>query len=197
MILPLHKVGAMSDGFFAASEGAFLASRSLLVERDPARITFETRPDHGLLDLRAGFSLEMWLELDSTAAGQALFDTRTQDGKGILVSTVAGEAIGITLGDGRQLAGWESDPGTLAAGRPQHVVISIDGGPKLITFVVDGQLCDGGDDRQFGWGRYSPSLRTPDGAASATLSAGVRRLRIYDRPLLTSEAVSHERAGPH
>ena len=156
-----------------------------------------SRPDHGLLDLRAGFSLEMWLELDSTAAGQALLDTRTQDGKGILVSTVAGEAIGITLSDGRQLAGWESDPGTLAAGRPQHVVISIDGGPKLITFVVDGQLCDGGDDRQFGWGRYSPSLRTPDGAATATLSAGVRRLRIYDRPLLTSEAVSHERAGPH
>ena len=45
MILPLHKVGAMGDGFFAASEGAFLASRSLLVERDPGRITFETRPD--------------------------------------------------------------------------------------------------------------------------------------------------------
>ena len=45
MILPLHKVGAMGDGFFAASEGAFLASRSILVERDPARITFETRPD--------------------------------------------------------------------------------------------------------------------------------------------------------
>lgn len=28
----------MGDGFFAASEGAFLASRSLLVERDPARL---------------------------------------------------------------------------------------------------------------------------------------------------------------
>jgi hypothetical protein len=43
-------------------------------------------------------------------------------------------------------------------------VITVDGGPKIITFVVDGTLCDGGEQRQFGWGRFSPDLRTPKGA---------------------------------
>lgn len=154
-----------------------------------------SRPDHGLLDLRAGFSLEFWLQLDSTAAGQILLDTRTTAGKGILVSTVAGKAIGIRLADGRQVTSWESDPNTLVAARPQHVVVTVDGGPKIISFVVDGRLCDGGDDRQFGWGRYSPTLRTPDGARRATLTSGVSRLRIYGRPLTTSEAVGNHRAG--
>ena len=54
-----------------------------------------SQPDHGLLDLRAGFSLELWLELDSTTAGQVLLDTRTSDGKGILVATVAARAVAI------------------------------------------------------------------------------------------------------
>ncbi|MBM3854804.1 MAG: exo-alpha-sialidase, partial [Verrucomicrobia bacterium] len=44
-ILVLHKVGAMGHGFFAQSEGAFLKSRNILTERDPAKITFETLPD--------------------------------------------------------------------------------------------------------------------------------------------------------
>ena len=154
-----------------------------------------SQPDHGLLDLRAGFSLELWLELDSTTAGQVLLDTLTSDGNGILVATVAGDAIGITLADGRQVAAWQSDPSGLVAGRPQHVVITVDGGPKIISFVVDGRLDDGGDERQFGWGRYGSTLRTPDGAAFATLAAGVRRLRVYDRPLTTSEAVGNYRAG--
>jgi len=161
-----------------------------LVRRDPAR------PDHGMRDLRAGFALDLWLELDSAAPGQPLLDTRTDDGRGILVSTLPDEAFGITLADGRQIASWQSDPGTLAVGRPQHVVVTVDGGPKIITFVVDGALCDGGDHRQFGWGRYGPALHTPDGVETVTLASAVRQLRVYDRPLRTSEAVGNHRAGP-
>jgi len=44
-IMVIHKVGAMGDGFFAQSEGAFFASKNILTERDPAKITFETLPD--------------------------------------------------------------------------------------------------------------------------------------------------------
>jgi hypothetical protein len=76
-----------------------------------------------------------------------------------------------------------------------HVVITVDGGPKIITFVVDGVLCDGGDQRQFGWGRFSPTLRTPNGAATAKVASAVRSLRFYNRVLRTSEAVGNYRAG--
>ncbi len=101
----------------------------------------------------------------------------------------------IALNDGRQECGWQSDRGAFGAVGPQHATIIVDGGPKIIAFVVNGVLCDGGDERQFGWGRYSPTLRTPAGAASLKIGEGVRSLRIYTRTLRTSEAVGNFRAG--
>jgi hypothetical protein len=61
--------------------------------------------------------------------------------------------------------------------------------------VVNGVLCDGGDARQFGWGRFSPTLRTPRGATQLKMGAAVRALRVYGRALRTSEAVGNWRAG--
>jgi hypothetical protein len=123
--------------------------------------------------------------------------------KGIFVSTTDTATIGITLNDGRQESSWDSDPGALKAGTLQHVVITVDGGPKIITFVVNGILCDGGNDRQFGWGRFSPTLRAPNpdpsagagGAPTFKIAPSVRSLRLYSRALRTSEAVGSFRAG--
>ena len=75
-----------------------------------------------------------------------------------------------------------------------HVVAIVDGGPKIISFVVDGTLNDGGAYRQFGWGRFSPHLRGVDGADSLRIGPGVRKLRIYNRALGTSEAIANYRA---
>jgi hypothetical protein len=153
------------------------------------------RADHGCKDLRAGFSLDLWLKLDSLKAGQAILDSRDASGKGILVSTTDTGTLQITLNDGRTQTSWDSDKGTVKVGKPQHVVITVDGGPKIITFVVNGLLCDGGDDRQFGWGRFSPNLRTPTGAATLKIAPAVTSLRIYNRALRTSEAIGNFRAG--
>ena len=71
----------------------------------------------------------------------------------------------------------------------------MDGGPKIITFVVDGVLGDGGDQRQFGWGRFSPTLRTPNGAETLRIAKSVQSLRLYNRALRTSEAVGNFHAG--
>jgi hypothetical protein len=152
------------------------------------------RADHGVRDLRTGFSFDLWLRLDSLDAGQAILDSRDETGSGILVSTTEHGAVAITLNDGRQQAAWGTDPGVIQAGQLHHVVITVDGGPKIITLVVDGVLCDGGDDRQFGWGRYSPTLRTPGGAETLRIAPFVQSLRLYHRALLTSEAVGNFRA---
>ena len=147
------------------------------------------------LDLRTGFSVDLWLQLDTLTAGQVILDSRNAAGQGVLVTTTDGGALKLTLNDGRQEVAWASDRGAFAAGKPQHVVMTVDGGPKLITFVVNGVLCDGGDERQFGWGRYSATLRAPNGAPTAQLGATIRALRIYTRALRTSEAVGNFRAG--
>jgi len=147
------------------------------------------------MDLRAGFSLDLWLTLDTLTPGQALLDNRDAEGKGLVVATDVNGALRITLNDGRTECAWSSDQGLLTAGKTHHAVITVDGGPKIITFVVDGRLCDGGDQRQFGWGRFSPNLRTPAGANTLAIAPAVRSLRLYGRALRTSEAVGNFRAG--
>ncbi|MBI3922844.1 MAG: exo-alpha-sialidase [Armatimonadetes bacterium] len=158
-----------------------------------------TRADHGGKDLRAGFSLDLWLTLESLEAGQRLLETNDEAGKGILVSTSDSGTVKITLKDGREESSWDSNPGIVQPGNLHHVVIIVDGGPKIISFVVDGVLCDGGECRQFGWGRFSPTLRTVNGAEKMSIAPQMNGrifgLRLYSRYLRTSEAVGNYRAG--
>jgi predicted amidohydrolase len=114
---------------------------------------------------------------------------------GIALVTTDRGTIEIILKDGRSENRWDCDPGTIEAGTLHHLVVSVDGGPKIITFIVDGRLCDGGEARQFGWGRFSPNLRTPEGGDILRIAPQVKNLRLYERYLKTSEAISNYHAG--
>lgn len=204
---------ALVDGLFNQFDARKVATANLALNLSGAALKPEVampklpdfhardnrRPDHGDKDLRAGFSVDFWFAPDALPAGTALLDSRTATGQGLLVATTAAGTLRITLNDGREESSWESD--TFA--RPptaslllHHVVITVDGGPKIISFVVDGIFHDGGDARQFGWGRFSPALRSANGAAKLKVSPALRSLRLYSRALRTSEAVANYRAGP-
>ncbi len=177
-----------------------------------------SRADYGTRDLRRGFALDLWFRLTTVKAGQRLLDSRTADGLGFWLQTTDRNAVEIVLNDGRTENRWACDPGVLRAGTTHHLAVSVDGGPKIITFVVDGAFHDGGEARQFGWGRYSPHLRGVSGTALPepgeptpslpaergkmdTLHIGpgldgeILALRVYGRRLLTSEAIGNFRAG--
>jgi hypothetical protein len=200
----VHEIApALLDGLFGQWTNAAVSRDGLLLEiagdvpatlAMPALPAFLTRDyaraDHGTGDLRAGFSLDLWL--DGNPEG-ILLDSRTPTGMGLCLIAADG-TLEITLNDGRTENRWRSDPGVLTPGARHHVVVTVDGGPKIITFVVDGILNDGGDARQFGWGRYNPNLRHANGAPNAHLGP-LLGLRIYNRPLRTSEAVAHWQAG--
>lgn len=147
-----------------------------------------------------GFSLDLWLLLTAAAPYQPLLDARTAATDGLAVSLVAGPAIQIQFGDGICQARWQTDPGSITPGKLHHLVITVDGGPKVITMVLDGQLQDGNGLRQFGWGRFPAALDRVPGPAQALIAsgppAGLRHLWIYQRPLRTSEAVANFHAGP-
>ncbi len=80
----------------------------------------------------------------------------------------------------------------------QHVAVVVDGGPKIITWIVDGVLNDGGAVRDFGWGRFDRELRDVNGSLTAKIAPAIfgelRKLRVYDRYLRTSELVGNFRA---
>ncbi len=168
-------------------------------ELAPFTVRDNVRADHGTRRTRVGFSLELWLHLDSLDPGQVVLDNRTQTGQGFCLKTTNRGSLGIILNDGRTEHRWYCDPGTIQTGKLHHVVVTVDGGSCIITFVVDGKLNDGGEFRQFGWGRFSPHLRDVNGRdylrISPSLIGTIHQLRIYNRTLLTTEAIGNYKAG--
>lgn len=157
------------------------------------------RKDYGTKHLRTGFSLEVWFQLESLEPLQVLLDNRNESGKGLALITTATGTIEIILNDGRTENRWDCDPGLIKVNTLHHLVVTVDAGPHIITFVVDGKLCDGADYRQFGWGRFSPNLRDVNGndtlRIGQILKGQIKSLRVYDRCLLTSEAIGNYKVG--
>jgi len=151
----------------------------------------------GPIDLRetGGVSLDLWMMLENASASQVLVDTRDKAGKGIVLTTTENGTVRIELSDGQAKAAWDSDPGLLKPGQRHHVVAIIDAGPKIITFIVDGQLCDGDASRQFGFGRYPQPLGDVSGSGELHVAPPVEKLGIYRRYLRTSEAIGNFHAG--
>jgi hypothetical protein len=147
---------------------------------------------------RGGFTLEARVRFTDLAAGQVLVDTRDRAGKGYALTTTARGNVRLDMCDDWKAAYWESDPELLTTNREHHVVAIVDGGPKVIAFVVDGQLGDGGGDRLFGFGRFDPTFKDCTSRTmkvAPNLHGQISRLRVYSRALRVSEAVGNFEAG--
>ena len=204
----VHRIdSSLLQGLWDQFERADLTREGQLLEVDepgpavvdmPALPPFVRRSGHspyGTDDLRTGFSLELWFQLDSSVAGRVLLDTRLENGQGFVLQHKGNGQLELVLDDGRTRASWDSDPRVVSVGKRHHAVVIVDGGPNVISFVVDGRLCDGGDFRQFGWGRFSPHLRHANGSPRLLVDGAIDLLRVYGRALRTSEAISNFRSG--
>ena len=60
--------------------------------------------------------------------------------------------------------------------------------------VINAQLSDGGTVRAQGWGRIPKDLDEPKGSSFTMLDPQVKKIRLYRRPLYTSEVISNWRA---
>lgn len=124
---------------------------------------------------------------------ELIFDTRKDDGAGISLTVTAGKRVKFHMGDGRTVTTWESDLGSISESE-NHIAIIVDGGPKIIYFVINGIFNDGGK-RQFGWGRFNPNTIHLNGGGEIEISNKVKVLRIYDRALMTVETIANFRSG--
>lgn len=166
------------------------------IPADGAELDMPRLPD---LSKGGGFSIDCWLTLpEKPVPGQVVLDSRSPDGKGLALSVGENDTLVLTLCDGSYRAQWDTDAGVLLPGQKHHVVFTVDGGPRIITAVVDGTLCDGGEQRQYGWGRFARQMADVTGGSKLKhiqSNVAIDRLRIYNRPLMTSEAVANHRAG--
>jgi hypothetical protein len=125
----------------------------------------------------------------SPPPGERLFDCRDAVGRGVVlrVSRDGARRAEIEMagrGPGAADVVHASDAGAAAAGA--QVAVVVDGGPRLVSWVVNGRFGDGGADRVFGYAHYE-SVGNVRGAATCEVGASVQRLRVYERALRTAE----------
>jgi hypothetical protein len=199
----VHEIDkGLLGGLWNQGRDKTVARRGLILDLDREQVRVGSAKLPGKLDLRqtGGLTLDVWLKLDDLAAGQVVLDNRDAAGNGFALTTAAEGAVRIELSDGKTKAAWDSDPGTLRRGTPHHVACIVDAGPRILSFVIDGVLCDGGAARQYGWGRYNGELTDVAGAGRLQLAPALKgkldRVRVYSRYLRTSEAVANFHAGP-
>ena len=156
------------------------------------------RADHGTEDLRAGFSVDLRVAFGKLSESQVILDNRLPDGRGLTLAATPRGSVEVLLNDGRTQNRWETEPGLIQANKTHSIALIVDGGPKIISFVVDGKFCDGANHQQFGWGRFSPYFQSVNGdktlLVGPKLDGKVEQLRIYGRAITVSEAVNNHRA---
>lgn len=148
------------------------------------------------LHAAAGFTLEIGFSIENWVADTVLFAMGPPEGPGIRLETAPDGAVRLVFGDGTFTAAWESGPASVAPGK-RHITAIVDGGPRIIRFVAGGQLEDGGDARQYGWGRYPEALGLIGdfGEDAPLLGPEVRFVRLYNRAITTTGAIGNWRAA--
>lgn len=193
---------SLLEGLWTQGRSRSIARQGLLADLGPeqcrpgSEVILSTPLD---LDTLTGFSLDCWVRLDRLTPGQAILDGRDAEARGIALVTAENRTVGIRLADAATSFAWDADPGRIEAGKLHHVVVIVDSGPRVVSFVIDGVLCDGGQTRDTGWTRYPAELGDVSGSGKLRIGpspAGrVEHLRVYRRYLRTSEAVAHFHAG--
>jgi hypothetical protein len=153
--------------------------------------------DHKGVRLPNGFTVELAFNLHDLSGGQILIDNRTTDGVGWCIRTNDKQGLDFFMNDGQTQASWSCDEGLLRANQIHYVSFIVDGGPAIISVVVDGILNDGSDKRQFGWGRFSPFLKTAQGGNDIVIGSKVDgsiiSVNIYTKALKTTEVIGNYR----
>lgn len=143
----------------------------------------------GWISKRNGVS--MIFEYENLMEGTVLADTRLQDGSGFRVWYENGKFF-VLAGDGRTQAYAEAEESFFTSERGQFAIV-FDAGPNIIYFVYDDKFCDGGENRPFGWQRFSPALQTIGGSDQIKLGTGIKRFRFFNRALTVSEIIKDYR----
>jgi len=156
-------------------------------------------PDLPELKGPGGITIDMRISLQDLTSGQVMFDTRDEEGRGMLVETGENGAIKLTLSNGNVSSTWRSDRGLIEANGVHQITALIHSGPRIISFVVNGIVCDGREYRRFGWGRYDKEITDINGGPLRTGnqkkgSKRLKHLRIYKRNLMHTEVIGNHRS---
>jgi hypothetical protein len=154
------------------------------------------------IQYKSGFTFDFRIKLQEIKAGQILFLSKVQENKEIVVQTGEYGSVEIVIKDGEKVEKWNSDRGLINTYGEHCVAVSVDNGPKIIQFVIDGIVCNGRDFRQYGWTRFLSDIENisfKQLKVGELLQGQIRgtgrltSLRIYNRPLMNTEIIGNHR----
>lgn len=199
------------EGLFKQGENKEVCQNGLLLDLKKVEKGRAEMPNLPNLAEGGGFTLDFLFHARDFTPGQVLLDSRDESGKGIWVTTEKNHTLQFNMNDGTRSASWQCDPEVLTTEKPHHVAFIVDGGPKMISAIIDGIFCDGGKDprRPYGWGRFlaEPAAEGDARREITTVTGGptlsiapsfkgeIDTIRLYSRPLRTSEIIGNHQAG--
>ncbi|GAB5496251.1 MAG: hypothetical protein Phyf2KO_13310 [Phycisphaerales bacterium] len=142
------------------------------------------RPDTISLHEGGGFSISAVVQDGKNEPGTTIAESNAGFGINCILKWHGIDRVSVEMRFNRTEFTWLSDPIAVDTDGPHHIVLTIDGGPRLLTFTINGKLQDGAGQRQYGWARI------PDEFDQISLSPSARDgVVVFDRPLTTSEAI--------
>lgn len=165
----------------------------------PAFVARSLDGPYGSLRTRKGFSLDLALRVERLGEC-TLVQNRGKDGSGLKLSWSSRRTLQLWMSDGITEIFFESSEPLPEADSPHRLTLVVDGGSCTVCFYHDGVLCNGGDSRQYGWGRINPYFRNeyagPLLAVEEFGPALVDSLTFYGRTLTSAEiTILHSRGS--
>lgn len=184
------------DGLWSQHENKTIVRNDLLLElfshdiREPAAYPLDIAPD-------AGFAFEIGIAPSELAADIPLIETQDEHGYGWALTWRGKEGFRLILDSAGGMWSCDSDPISDPHWKRQHVVVSFDPASGIVTFLLNGKLCDGADVRPQGWYRIPDTYRPLPGiqglAIVPMIQGSITKARVYGKYLRTSEAVGNWR----
>jgi len=152
------------------------------------------RVDHGKVDLRQGITLIFTFY--PCEKSTLLLDCQFVNRRGWSLCLCSDGHLELKMSDGQTQSLNVSEPSIINFSKENEIAVVIDGGPKIVSYIINGSFCDGDANLQFGWSRFSPHLRDMNGQSRLTIHPEVRNLKIFDKALMTTEIlIMQRRAG--
>ena len=132
------------------------------------------------------------------STGTTLIDSRDRNGKGFRMEAGEHYSVKFILSDGQTTSEWTSDKNILQARsyQEQEVTVIADFSAKIVMFVADGVLSNGGNDRPFGWGRIDQEMKdiSTQWLRIDKYAKTITGVQFFNRPLMVTEVIGNYRA---
>ena len=151
------------------------------------------------VDQGEGFTATVRLKMNlDMAPGTILIDSRDKNGKGFWMEAGDYFSVKFSISDGNKTSEWVSDMNILQVRSymEQEISVIADFRAKVIMFVADGVLSDGGNYRPFGWGRIDKEMKdvSTEWLRIDKNRKSITGVQFFNRPLMVTEVIGNYRA---